>query len=204
MNVVNTASVRFTFWRSSNISLSYSYSTEIFLAEKFKTGGVSISGSSQFTKQFYFNLSFRNRKSIRYTTDPYQGKGNRASASFRYQPSDKLTSYLSLTFTDFYRSSDSQKEYDYTIIRNRLTYQMNKYLFFRGVVEYNNYKKDLLTDFLASFTYIPGTVIHAGYGSFYKRTRWNDTLENPAYVGSNRFLETKRGFFFKASYLWRM
>jgi len=200
----NSASIRFTFWRSSNISISYNYSTEIFLGEKFRRDNYNISGSSQFTKRFYFRLSYRNGKSIRYSADPYQGRGSRASASFRYQPSNKLTSDLSITYTDFYRSSDSQKEYDYTIIRNKLTYQMNMYLFFRGIVEYNNYRKELLTDLLASFTYIPGTVIHAGYGSFYERKRWDRNLEAPAYVESNRFLETKRGFFFKASYLWRM
>jgi hypothetical protein len=52
---------------------------------------------------------------------------------------------------------------------------------------------------LASFTYIPGTVIYAGYGSAFERVRWNGS----DYVESDRFLETKRGFFFKVSYLWR-
>jgi len=190
--------------KNSSISFSYDYSTEIFLAEKFKTGGVSLSGRSQILKQFFFNVSFRNGKSIRYAQDPYQGKGNRASGSIIYQPSDKVHYSLSYTYTDFYRDSDSQKEYDYSIIRNRLTYQANMYLFFRGIVEYNSYWKEMLTDFLASFTYIPGTVIHLGYGSIYEKTRWDDALATPAYVESNKFLETKRGFFFKASYLWRM
>jgi hypothetical protein len=92
------------------------------------------------------------------------------------------------------------KIYEYPISRAKLTYQLNKYLFFRGIVEYNNFRKQMLTDFLASFTYIPGTVVHLGYGSLYQKIKW----ENDSYVGSDRFLETKRGFFFKMSYLWRM
>ncbi|MBL7083992.1 MAG: hypothetical protein ISS41_10255 [Candidatus Aminicenantes bacterium] len=74
-----------------------------------------------------------------------------------------------------------------------------KYLFFRGIIEYNSFRKRLVTDFLASFTYIPGTVMHIGYGSLYEKIEW----VNDEYVSSDRFLEAKRGFFFKASYLWR-
>jgi len=68
------------------------------------------------------------------------------------------------------------------------------------VVEYNDYRRKLLTDLLLSFTYIPGTVIQLGYGSLYEKTRWQDD----AYVPDDRFLEMKRGLFFKASYLWRL
>jgi hypothetical protein len=57
-----------------------------------------------------------------------------------------------------------------------------------------------MTDFLASFTYIPGTVIHVGYGSLYSKTQWVDDH----YEDASDFLETKRGFFFKTSYLWRL
>ena len=56
-----------------------------------------------------------------------------------------------------------------------------------------------MTDLLASFTYIPGTVIHLGYGSLYEKIRWEEGRYDP----SDRFLETQRGLFFKASYLWR-
>lgn len=67
-------------------------------------------------------------------------------------------------------------------------------------MEYNSFRKRLMTDFLASFTYIPGTVIHIGYGSLYEKIRW----EEGDYRPSDNFLETQRGFFFKASYLWRL
>jgi len=66
-------------------------------------------------------------------------------------------------------------------------------------VEYNSYEKDLSTDFLVSFTYIPGTVVHIGYGSLYQKVAWNGHEYQP---GSD-YLETIRGVFFKASYLWR-
>jgi hypothetical protein len=180
-------------------AVRYSYSTEIFQGQRFKTGGFYVSGGGQVTKQFYFNVLYRNINAIYYSTDPYQGRSNRLSANLVYQPSSKLKSEFSFIYSDFFRTSDSARVYDCPLGRCKLTYQLNKYLFFRGILEYNGYKKRLLTDFLASFTYIPGTVIHIGYGSVYDKVRW----ENGAYMDSSRFLETKRGFFFKASYLWR-
>jgi len=107
---------------------------------------------------------------------------------------------LSFTYTDLFRDNDGEKAFDYTIIRFRNTYQTNRYLFFRVILEYNSFYEELMTDFLASFTYIPGTVIHIGYGSLYNKIKW----ENDQYMESDRFLETKRVFFFKASYLWRL
>jgi hypothetical protein len=68
------------------------------------------------------------------------------------------------------------------------------------ILEYNSFYESLMTDLLASFTYIPGTVVHIGYGSLYERIAWREDRYEP----SDRFLETKRGFFFKVSYLWRL
>jgi len=180
-------------------AVRYSYSTEIFLGQRFKTGGFQVYAGGQVTKQLYFNVLYGNVNAVYYSTDPYQGESNHLSANLVYQPSSKLKSEFSFIYNDFFRTSDSARVYDYPLGRGKFTYQLNKYLFFRGILEYNDYRKRLLTDFLASFTYIPGTVIHIGYGSVYDQIRW----ENGAYIDSSRFLETKRGFFFKASYLWR-
>lgn len=196
----NTAVVIFTLVRSSQISLGYSYATEIFLGERFRTSGWSLQGRSQITNAVYFNVQFRSGQAIRYSEIPFQGYGKRGIATLGYQPSEEFNWTLSLTYSDLFRDSDKEKAYDYTIVRNRLIYQVNKYLFFRAVVEYNSYRHQLLTDLLASFLYIPGTVIQLGYGSLFEKIRWQDE----AYVDSDRFLETRRGIFFKASYLWRL
>jgi len=196
----SSLSLRFTLPKSTSFTSSINYSTEVYGAQKFDRSGVLLSGKSQFTKRFSLSVSYRYEKAIYYSSDPYQGRGTRASSTVIYQPSDKLHSQISLTYADFYRDLDSVRIYDYTIVRGRLTYQVNRYLFFRGIVEYNDYYEEMLTDFLASFTYIPGTVIHVGYGSIYNKVAW----QNDRYVDSDRFLQTKKGLFFKASYLWRM
>ncbi len=176
------------------------YATEVFLGRRFDTGGGQVQVVSYVTKQISLRGLYFRGASIRYVADPYQGYGNRATAGLTYKPSEKLDLTASLTYADFFRESTGDREYGYAIWRGRLTYQANRYLFFRGVVEYNAYRREMLTDLLASFTYIPGTVVQLGYGSLRDRTEWFEG----AYRDAGRFLEMKRGLFFKASYLWRL
>jgi hypothetical protein len=176
------------------------YSTEVFLGERFDTSAWLVQTRSQVTKKLSVEGLFRRGGAVRYLADPYQGYGSRASAGLTYKPSDKLDLTLSWNYSDFFVEETREKEYDYSIWRGRLTYQMNKYLFFRGILEYNTFREELLSDFLASFTYIPGTVIQFGYGALHNRLEWDGVEYRP----SERFLEMRRGIFFKASYLWRL
>lgn len=194
--------------RNSSLRLGYIYSHEIFLGGKFNISAVHINGRSQFTRQLYFDFLFRYGKKIRYSLNPFQGKGSTAAVNVVYQPSEKFNSTFGFTFSDLYRDENNEQIFNYPIARSKNTYQFNKYLFVRIILEYtpfDNYEeaersRELSTDFLISFTYIPGTVIHLGCGSLYDKIKW----ENDDYVASDRFLETQRGFFFKTSYLWRM
>ncbi len=175
---------------------------EVFADRRFSLSGWRIRGYTQIYKQLYLEGGYRRSGRIYYDAEaPFQGKGNTADLYLLYQPFDKLSTSLGLTYYDFYRSSNSEKVYDYTIWRSRTTFQVNRFLFFRAIVEYNEYYKKISTDLLASFTYIPGTVIYLGYGSAYEKIRWSN--EDRDYFPSDDYLQTRRSFFFKASYLWR-
>jgi hypothetical protein len=185
---------------NTTIQLLGRYATEVFLGRRFDTSGGLLQVLSYVTKKLYLRGLYFRGDSIRYLADPYQGYGNRLMGGLTYKPSEKLDLTASLTYSDFYRKETGEKDYDYAIWRGRLTYQANRFLFFRGVVEYNSFRRQMLTDLLASFTYIPGTVIQLGYGSIFDRTEWVDG----EYRDSGRFLGMKHGLFFKASYLWRL
>ncbi len=185
---------------NSTLTALYSASNEVFLGRRFDISGFSLTGRSQLTKQLSLRATFRTGKAVRYLADPYQGYGRKASLSGVFQPSENINLTLSWTYADLFNDATREKIYDYNIYRGRLTYQVNKYLFFRAILESNSFRRTLLTDFLASFTYIPGTVIHLGYGSLYEKLSWMEG----EYRESDRFLEMRRGFFFKASYLWRL
>ncbi|MBE0679083.1 MAG: carbohydrate binding family 9 domain-containing protein [Bacteroidales bacterium] len=184
---------------SSQFKVKYSYSTEIFRGEKFHTGGFHILLSSQISKSLTSSILYRNRGSIYYSETPYQGRSNNITAGITFLPSDKLHTDLYAVFQDFRRSSNEELVYQYLITRGTVTYQANKYLFARAIAEYNNFRKELLTDFLISFTYIPGTVLHIGYGSIYNKMNWDGS----AYQEADSFIEMNRGLFVKASYLHR-
>ncbi len=196
----NLFTLRFWLPRQTIFRVDFIAANEVFASQRFDCSGIGFQAESQFTKHLYFSIFYRYTGNIFYNPeDPFQGKGSRASVALIYQPLEKFNTRLSIAYADFYRSGDSERIYDYTILRNHTTLQINKYLFFRGIVEYNSYWKRITTDLLASFTYIPGTVVHLGYGSIFEKIQWQD----PDYVPADRFLETKRGLFFKVSYLWR-
>jgi len=196
----NAVAVSFLIGGATTFQPRYTYSTEIFLGQRFQTGGVDAAVRSQILKELLVQASARTGDAIFYSPDPYQGISTSASAGITFQPWDDLTFELTYQYSDFTRSSDAQQVYEISIGRSKLTYQLNRYLFFRGTVEYNTYRRKLLTDLLASFTYIPGTVLHVGYGSAHERVRW----QGDGYLPDPRLLETQRAFFLKASYLWQL
>jgi len=195
----DSADLRLTMRKNTALVAGYSYATEVYQGRKFKTGGLRLSGQSQLWKEFSLRISYARKQKIRYIDAPFQGRGSDATVSATYQPSTKLNFSLSYTYSDLADQAEGAKIFDYTILRSRNTYQVNKYLFLRGIVEYNSFRRRIMTDFLASFTYIPGTVIYCGYGSLYEKIAWT----GDHYAAAQDFGETARGLFFKASYLLR-
>jgi hypothetical protein len=197
---INVFVLRFWLPRNSMFRVDGLLGNEVYTGRKFSLNSYRSMFQTQLTKHLYLEGLFRRGGRIYYDPDdPYQGYGNQAQLYAEYQPLEKLSFGLSYTYVDFYRKSDHQKVYDYGIIRSRNAFQINKYLFLRAIFEYNTFYRRMTTDGLISFTYIPGTVVHVGYGSAYEKLEWT----GDGYVESDRFLETQRGFFFKVSYLWR-
>ncbi len=188
------------FTRQTILTVSKVVANEVFSGRRFSRDGFALEGQTQIWKQLHLEFGYRKGRMVYYDpANPFQGKGTEASVGLTLQPTEKLSSTIEVSYSDFYSEKDDAKVYDYAICRNRTIFQLNRYLFLRGVVEYNAYWKRLNTDALVSFTYVPGTVLYAGYGSIYEKTRW----EQEHYVPSQDFEQTKKSFFFKASYLWR-
>ena len=70
-------------------------------------------------------------------------------------------------------------------------------------MKYDSYREVILTDLLASFTLIPGTVMHVGYGSLYQNLNWenNEFVPHDTY---GKYYQISRSFFFKMSYRFRL
>ncbi len=188
----------FTLPKSTVISFAANLSNEVYAAQKFDRSSIRVEANSQLTKRLYVKGSLRFNKSVYYST-PEQGYGKSINGSVILQASDKLNAEVSYIYSDLFSEETDEQFFNVHIPRAKVTYQMNQYLFFRVITQYNNQTEKLAPNFLASFTYIPGTVVHLGYGSVYERTEWDGT----GYIESDQFLETNRGLFFKASYLFR-
>ena len=74
------------------------------------------------------------------------------------------------------------------------------------LARYDSSQRRVLTDFLGSYEFVPGTVFHAGYGALYEKGS-GSVQTAPGVVNPddsrNRYLMTNRGLFLKASYLRR-
>ncbi len=198
----NYFALRFLMPRQTMIRLMASISNEVYAGRRFRKDGWWITASSQVTNEVSLQLNLMDTKAILYDpAAPVQGQSLRLTAGLRYQPMERLSTEGDLTYANFYRDADGVKVYDYTILRSKTTFQVNKYLFFRGILEYNAFRKRLTADILASFAYIPGTVLFVGYGSAFERVRWDS--DGGLYRPADEFWPTQRTFFFKASYLWR-
>lgn len=171
---------------------------EVYQNQKFNTSDWGGGYYLQFNKNIYIEgyTSWGNR--ILYDPDnPYQGYGLFVETLMRLTPTNQLSFKLSGVYSNFYRSSDDSFIYDYTIGRLHASYQINKHLSVRTIGEYNFYHDNLGAEFLASFTYIPGTVIQLGY-NFNAENTIPGEYKN---IASN-LQPTRNYIFFKASYLF--
>jgi hypothetical protein len=193
-------STNFAFTRQGRLSVELSRNRECWQSEVFTGTDVEISTQVQALKwlRVYGYYGFGDR--IYYYGDPpYLGDSRRGEFSVTVQPGDKLNLTVGGYAEAFNRKDESGRVYSVAILNTRATYQFNKYFFLRAITQVDDYEHKILTDFLASFTWIPGTVMHLGYGSMVERHDWRDS----GWTDGGRYREMKRGLFFKASYLWR-
>ena len=193
------AAVDFSFIKQGRFGANFIRQKESWKGETFGLTTFNLEGEVQLTKWFQMGGGFTGGGQIYYPAEsPFKGDYFSAGFGFTLQPNSKLSLTLSLHHSHLKR--ETEEIYNVNIIYSRTTYQFNKYLFARAIIQYDSYKKNLLTDLLASFTFIPGTVIHLGYGGLYEKQDWQSKHWVP---GHGNLRNMRRSFFFKASYLWR-
>lgn len=192
-------SLGFNFIGMGNLRLAYNVMKESWLGDTFDLNLFRLTGGIQVTKWLEIAGDLSIGDSIYYEAEPaYKGKANNGSLSLTFQPNRNINQQFQFFYAHL--SKDKKEIYDLNIYYSRTTYQFSKYFFLRGIVQYDNFQKRLLTDFLASFTLIPGTVFHAGYGSLYEGREWRN---NDWVLRRGDLIHFKRSFFLKVSYLWR-
>jgi hypothetical protein len=191
--------VTFYLIKDANLTCIYQYSRENWRGQTFDMNAWKISGGIRLNNWLRLTGSYLWREGIYYYANPaFMGNGIGVTFTADIQPSVKLNQNFSFTHSDL--KKDGAKIYNVDILYSKTTYQFNKYFFLRALIQYNGYQKKLLTDFLASFTLIPGTVLHLGYGGMYEKRYWVDNGWIPL---EGELYNIKRSLFAKISYLWR-
>ncbi|UCH95052.1 MAG: hypothetical protein JSV88_33020 [Candidatus Aminicenantes bacterium] len=179
--------------------LDYNFITENWAGQEFNLAQFNLNAALRLDKRLKISGTYSYGDRVYYEGNPaFKGKANEGWISFDIQPTTRINQYFKYTHSDF--SSNGTDIYDVDILYSKTRYQFNKYFFLRAIFQYNSYQKRLLTDFLASFTLIPGTVFHVGYGELYECRKW----QNQQWVyQQGDLVNIKRSFFLKASCLWR-
>ncbi|HLO66344.1 MAG TPA: DUF5916 domain-containing protein [Holophaga sp.] len=150
---------------------------------------LNLSGTLRWSRDIYYGAEI-----------PFQGPTRSATASLILQPSQELRWSLDLNRVRMDEPGTGRNVFDVRTLNSQLSYQFTSRFFLRATVRTDSWKRRMLTDYLASFTYIPGTVVFLGYGEVYDKAEWVDGQWKPQ---GSRYEPMQRSLFFKVSYLWR-
>jgi hypothetical protein len=192
--------IRLHTTRQGFFRLDVGWGREPWKGEVFPTRQLKVFGGAQVFHWLNVFTLARVARSVYYDdVDPYLGNEKDLTVEISLQPSARFNESVSWNRVVFDRASDGTHVYTVDILNTRTTFQINRELALRAIVQYDSSQHRVLTDFLASWELRPGTVAYAGYGSLIERRGWDGAAFTDDPAGSYR--TSQRGFFFKASYI---
>lgn len=203
---VNTG-FRMNFTRQGNLNVEIARGEEAWRGQQFKVGNdIFVFAGIQAVRWLNVFGGIGTGPSIYYDdVNPFQGNNTGSFFGLTFQPNQHLSESIEGNTSHFTRASTGEMIFDVKVLNSRTTYQFNKHFLARALVQFDSSSHRVLTDFLASYEFVPGTVFHAGYGSLYERGALNEFRPdaNSAIRLEENYRATNRGLFFKASYLRR-
>ena len=175
---------------------------EPWAGQVFDTRTLRLMGGAQLFRWLNLFAQARFGRSIYYDPEaPFLGRQRVLTADLSLQPSSRFNQSVSYYREVFDRADDGSRVYSVDVVNTRTSFQIDKRFALRAIVQYDSSEHRVLTDFLASYELVPGTVAYAGYGSLIERQAWDGAAftEGPG----ARYRTTERSFFFKASYSHR-
>jgi hypothetical protein len=133
--------------------------------------------------------------------NPFQGRTSELGATVEWQPNQHFLQRVAYDGQRFDRADTGAHVYSVDIVNAKTVYQFNKQFLVRLIEQYDSSQRQVLSDFLASYELIPGTVAYAGYGSLFEEPGFQ-TIPAPI-PPTGRYVTVNRGLFFKVSYLHR-
>jgi hypothetical protein len=203
---VNTG-LRFSFTRQGSLNIETAHGKEAWLGQQYEIGSdIFVFAGMQVLRWLNLYGGAGRGPAIYYDDSaPFQGKQVNGFYGMTFQPNQHLRQDIEGNFQVFDRASNSERVYSVNIVNSRTTYQFDKHFLARLLAQYDSSEHRVLTELLAAYELVPGTVFYAGYGSIYERGPVNggpaDSMQ-PVRL-EEKYQATTRGLFFKASYLKR-
>lgn len=196
--------IRFNFTRQGFLNVSHARGHEPWRGQRFESArSLNLFGDVQILRWLEVSGSFNMGPEIYYDPiEPFQGESQGGHVGISLQPDAHLSVDLDATRVRFDRRATGERVFAVDVVNLRATYQFNKHFLVRVLEQFDSSTHRLLTDALASYELVPGTVLHAGYGSLYERRADSFGAMVSADLGE-KYLTVNRGVFFKASYLHR-
>ncbi|HEY6553836.1 MAG TPA: hypothetical protein VI669_10805, partial [Vicinamibacteria bacterium] len=192
--------IRMHFTRQGFFRVDTGWGQEAWAQRTFRTRTTRFIAQAQITRWLNLSSNFQFGRSVYYDdADPFVGRTRSWYVEASLQPSSRFNQSTSWNHVTFDRLTGG-RVYDVDILNSRTTFQFDRHFQARAIVQYDSSRKQVLTDLLGSFELIPGTVGYLGYGSFIEQREWDGSgWQN----GRGSYSTSRRGFFFKASYIHR-
>ena len=198
---VTVPGVRMSFTRQGFLRVDKIIGYEPWKGERYTLSRPRIMGGVQLFRWMGLNGSVDWGAATYYDeTAPFAGWSRSHSLDLSWQPTARMNQSIGYRRVDFRRADTRERVYDLDLVNTRTTFQFSKQFFVRAIAQYDSSRERVLSDILASYELRPGTVAFAGYGSLYER---RDFIGDSWVSGVGDYLTTRRGFFLKASYLYR-
>jgi len=193
--------VEANFTRQGFLRLDAGWGQEPWAEREFPTRIARVIGNAQLLRWLSLNVYTNLGRSVYYDTeDPFVGASWYHSLGVTLQPSTSFSQSVSWERSAMSRVEDGTRVFLVDLVNLRSTYQFDRRFALRAIVRYDGDAHKVLTDLLASFEPVPGTVVYAGWGSLIERRAWDGMDWR---TGEGDYLTTRRGLFFKASYAKR-
>jgi hypothetical protein len=192
---------QFRFTRQGFLRTDWATGKEPWRGQTFDISWWRIMGEAQLTRWLSPFFNVRIGDGIYYDDEnPFPGRQNYGRMGFKFQPSARVAQEISYSRVGFDRASTGERVYTVDVVNTRSSYQFNRNFYLRAILQFDSSRHRVLSDLLGSYELVPGTVAFVGYGALLHRQAWRDA---EWHQGEGDYLTTRRGFFFKVSYLQR-
>ncbi len=202
--------VNASFAKNIRFNVGVQRSMERFGGIDFDKTGYSFGGSVLTNRNYSFGGFFRYGDEVRYSSNPFLGRGGGGGLSMTLRPVSRFQSDININTSRLIDPSNNDAlVFDVKIVRALSTYQFSDRLLLRNITEYNTFDKALRVNMLVTYRLNAGTVFFVGYDDHYRQGDRlfgdldGDDVDDQLFPTLTSLQRTYRAFFTKLQYLFR-